>query len=100
MLPEYRLPEIVRGHDILNRNRQLLRHDNGADQTNLRKNDILEIKVPIPEMSEQERIVNILDKFDALVNDVSIGLPAELDARRKQYEHYRNQLLTFTPLEK
>lgn len=37
----------------------------------------------------------ILDKFDALVNDLSIGLPAEIEARRQQYEHYRDRLLTF-----
>ena len=80
---------------ILNRNKQLLRHDNGADQTNLRKNDILKIKIPVPEMSEQKRIVFILDKFDALVSDISIGLPAELNARKKQYEYYREKLLTF-----
>ena len=40
-------------------------------------------------------IVSILDRFDALVNDISIGLPAELKARRKQYEYYRDKLLTF-----
>lgn len=80
---------------ILNRNKQLLRYDSGADQTNLRKNDILEIKIPLPPIPEQERIVKILDKFDALVNDISIGLPAELSARRQQYEYYRGKLLTF-----
>ena len=58
------------------------------------------VKIPIPSISEQERIVAILDKFDALVNDISIGLPAELQARRQQYEYYRNKLLTFKPLEK
>lgn len=42
----------------------------------------------------------ILDKFDALVNDISSGLPAELEMRRKQYEYYRNRLLTFKPLAK
>ncbi|NMC99132.1 MAG: restriction endonuclease subunit S, partial [Bacteroidales bacterium] len=56
--------------------------------------------VPIPPLAEQECIVAILDKFDALVNDLSIGLPAELNARRKQYEYYRNKLLSFRPLEK
>lgn len=80
---------------ILSRNKQLLRHDNGADQTNLRKGDILKIKIPVPDSEEQERIVAILDKFDALVNDISSGLPAEINARRQQYEYYRNQLLTF-----
>jgi type I restriction enzyme S subunit len=53
------------------------------------------ITVNIPPLAEQERIVEILDKFDALVNDISIGLPAELSARRQQYEYYRNKLLTF-----
>lgn len=52
-------------------------------------------QIPIPPLSEQKRIVSILDKFDSLVNDISIGLPAELKARRKQYEYYRNKLLTF-----
>ena len=42
----------------------------------------------------------ILNDFDALVNDLSIGLPAELAARRKQYEHYRDKLLTFKELER
>jgi len=54
-----------------------------------------QIVVPIPPLDEQRRIVAILDKFDALVNDLSIGLPAELTARRKQYEFYRDRLLTF-----
>ncbi len=51
--------------------------------------------IPIPPLREQERIVTILDKFDALVNDLSSGLPAEILARRQQYEYYRNRLLTF-----
>jgi type I restriction enzyme S subunit len=42
--------------------------------------------------------VSILDKFDALTNDLSIGLPAEINARRKQYEYYRDRLLTFKEL--
>jgi type I restriction enzyme S subunit len=51
--------------------------------------------IPIPPLAEQERIVAILNKFDTLVNDISVGLPAEINARRKQYEYYRNKLLTF-----
>lgn len=50
------------------------------------------LKIPIPPMEEQERIVAILDKFDALVNDISVGIPAEIAARRKQYEYYREKL--------
>ena len=51
--------------------------------------------IALPPLAEQERIASILDKFDALVNDLSVGLPAELAARRKQYEYYRDRLLTF-----
>lgn len=54
-----------------------------------------QFKIPVPPIEEQERIVAILDKFDALVNDISSGLPAEITARRQQYEHYRDKLLTF-----
>jgi type I restriction enzyme S subunit len=53
---------------------------------------------PIPPIEEQERIVGILDKFEALVNDLTQGLPAEIEARREQYEYYRNKLLTFKVL--
>ena len=61
--------------------------------------NVKKIKIPIPPLSKQKEIVAILDKFDALVNDISTGLPAEITARKKQYEYYRNQLLTFKPLE-
>jgi type I restriction enzyme, S subunit len=47
---------------------------------------------------KQERMVGILDNYCALVNDLSINLPAELNSRRKQYEHYRDRLLTFEEL--
>ncbi len=53
------------------------------------------IVIPIPSLDEQQRIVDILDKFDKLVNDISEGLPAEIAARKKQYEYYRDKLLTF-----
>ena len=72
-----------------------MQYDNGVDQTNLRKGDILKILIPTPPLAEQIRIVTILDKFDALVNDLTSGLPAEIKARRQQYEYYRDRLLSF-----
>ena len=59
------------------------------------KNAILAYNVPVPSLEEQERIVSILDRFEALTTDLQIGLPAEIEARRQQYEYYRNKLLTF-----
>ena len=53
------------------------------------------IRVPVPSPDEQARIVSVLDKFDTLVNDLSVGLPAEIRARRQQYQYYRDKLLTF-----
>ncbi|MBS5186447.1 MAG: restriction endonuclease subunit S [Fusobacterium nucleatum] len=51
--------------------------------------------IPLPSLEEQQRIVDILDRFDKLCNDISEGLPAEIEARQKQYEYYREKLLTF-----
>ena len=56
---------------------------------------LAKLTIPVPPLEEQERIVAILDKFDALVNDMSFGLPAEIKARRQQYTQYRDRLLTF-----
>ena len=53
------------------------------------------VRVPVPALDEQERIVSILDRFDALCNDLTSGLPAEIEARKKQYEYYRDKLLSF-----
>ena len=58
--------------------------------------DVIEkIQIPIPPLPIQQEIVRILDRFDALCNDLTSGLPAEIEARRKQYEYYRDKLLTF-----
>ena len=62
----------------------------------LNRKELVLVKIAVPPLHEQERIVAILDKFDALVNDLSVGLPAEIRARRQQYEHYRDRLLTFS----
>ena len=57
--------------------------------------DSTTITIPLPPLSEQQRIANILDKFDTLVNSISEGLPKEIALRRKQYEYYREKLLSF-----
>lgn len=57
-----------------------------------------EFKIPVPTIEEQQRIVDILDRFDSLCNDISTGLPAEIEARQKQYEFYRDKLLSFKQL--
>ena len=56
---------------------------------------VKQLDLIIPPIEEQNRIVGILDKFDKLVNDITDGLPAEIELRRKQYEYYRNKLLNF-----
>ncbi|OUN32458.1 restriction endonuclease subunit S [Massilimicrobiota sp. An80] len=53
------------------------------------------IEIMLPAIEEQERIVSILDRFDTLCNDIASGLPAEIESRQKQYEYYRDKLLTF-----
>ena len=57
-----------------------------------------EVVLQIPSIEEQSRIVAILDRFDKLCNDLIEGLPAEIEARKKQYEYYRDKLLTFKKL--
>ena len=56
--------------------------------------------VPIVTLIEQRKIISILDRFDSLCNDLTSGLPAEIAARQKQYEYYRDKLLTFKELKK
>ena len=58
------------------------------------------VMLHIPALQEQQRVVNILDRFDTLCNDLSKGLPAEIEARRKQYEYYRDKLLSFEEIQK
>jgi type I restriction enzyme S subunit len=66
-----------------------------ASVTSLRKPMFERYPLPVPSLEDQEQIVRVLDRFDALTADLSSGLPAELAARRKQYEYYRDRLLTF-----
>ena len=71
------------------------RYITGTKVRRISKENLARIDIPIPPLEVQQEIVAILDRFDALVNDLSSGLPAEIAARRKQYEHYRDRLLTF-----
>ena len=71
-----------------------LANDSGAVPS-IRKSEAEQVLIPLPALHVQQSISDLLDKFDALVNDLSVGLPAELAARRTQYEYYRDKLLTF-----
>ena len=66
-----------------------------ATPTKINKDDIGKLFIALPPLDVQERLVRVLDNFDAICTDLTIGLPAEIEARQKQYEYYRNQLLTF-----
>ena len=57
--------------------------------------DLLNVKMPLPSLKEQKRIVAILDRFDSLCNSLTEGLPAEIALRKMQYEYYRDKLLSF-----
>ncbi|AHN34540.1 restriction endonuclease subunit S [Helicobacter pylori] len=61
-------------------------------------NNIMQITIPIPPLEIQQEIVKILDQFSLLTTDLLAGIPAEIEARKKQYEYYREKLLTFKPL--
>ena len=61
----------------------------------INKGDIDKLEIPLPPLEVQKRIVGVLDNFEKICNDLNIGLPAEIEARQKQYEFYRNFLLTF-----
>lgn len=60
--------------------------------------ELKKVEIPVPSLAEQYRIVTILDRFDAICNDLTSGLPAEIEARQKQYEYYRDKLLSFKEL--
>lgn len=74
---------------------QIVQTASGVTRFNVSKARLAKVSFPVPSRDEQFRVSETLDKFDALVNDLSVGLPAELAARRTQYEHYRDKLLTF-----
>lgn len=67
----------------------------GTKVRRVNADDLAKIKIPVPSLEEQQRIVSILDKFDTLTTSISEGLPKEIELRKKQYEYYRDRLLTF-----
>ena len=70
----------------------------GGGQPLITGGQIKELEINLPPLTEQKRISKILDKFEKLTNDITVGLPAEIELRRKQYEYYRNKLLSFEEL--
>lgn len=89
--PEF-MKFLFRSNDM---RKSIIKTANGVTRFNISKKRMLDVKVPIIPLVEQNRIIVTLDKFEKLTNDISVGLPAEIEARRKQYEYYRNKLLTF-----
>ena len=75
--------------------REKRKYAKGTKVIDVSANDLAKIQIPIPPLSEQQRIVSILDKFDTLTTSISEGLPKEIELRRKQYEYYRDRLLSF-----
>ena len=71
------------------------RASTGGTIARLYNDNISQTKIPIPPLEKQREIVSILDRFDTLCHDLTAGLPAEIAARQKQYEYYRDKLLTF-----
>ena len=72
----------------------------GGTISRLYNDGILKAEIPLPTLEEQEKIVKMLSQFEMICNDISSGLPAEIEARKKQYEYYRDKLLSFKELEK
>ena len=74
---------------------QIKKHISSGKISAINAKGLAQAKIPVPSLVEQKRIVTVLDQFDALVNDIKVGLPAEIKARKQQYAHYRKKLLTF-----
>lgn len=74
---------------------QKKKYARGVKVIDIKVADLQKITLPIPSLEEQNRIVSILDRFESLTTSLQSGLPAEIAARRQQYEHYRDKLLTF-----
>ena len=74
---------------------KLLETSTGATVKGIKGSKLHKMTIPVPSIEIQNHIVNILERFDKLINDITGGLPAEIELRRQQYEYYRNMLLNF-----
>ena len=95
ILPEFS-KHLFRGKEFRDK---VIETANGVTRLNISKPKLLAINIPVPPLKIQKEIVEILNNFDSLANDISVGIPAEINARRQQYEYYRNKLLTFKELD-
>lgn len=94
VLPRYAFHVIQgKGEDILRKTKK-----QGGTVDSLDFDKVLSYKVPVPSLKVQECLVSVLDNFDAICTDLNIGLPVEIAARKKQYEFYRDKLLSFKEL--
>lgn len=84
-------------YSVCSKHDELISMKQGA-RGDLNSSKILSLKIPLPKIEEQKRIVEVLERFDKLCNSISEGLPAEIEARQKQYEYYRDKLLNFKEL--
>ena len=81
--------------EVFLNSKDLSKYISGAAQPKLNQQSLNSIPIPLPEAAELKRIVDFLEQFDRLCNSLSDGLPAEIEARKKQYEYYRDFLLSF-----
>jgi type I restriction enzyme S subunit len=86
-------------YHFVNRNSQILKYDDGSTQTHLKKANVLDTIVFLPDIETQRKIAKDLSMFEHFLVATSESLPAEIAARRQQYEYYRDKLLTFKELE-
>ena len=104
LVSNQRLVGVVCGDRILNTflryvlesmTEEMLRIASKGTITGITRRQLDALLVPVPPMEEQKRLVDILDRFDALTTSIADGLPAEIEARRQQYEYYRGRILDF-----
>ena len=81
-------------------NMNLNQYAKGGGQPLITAGDLKKLSIPVPKRDVQDRIVEVLNHFDTICSDLNIGLPAEIEARKKQYEYYRDKLLTFKELKR